>query len=80
MRFFLFSKLSQHNLLVCAAGTHFCVCLILLVVSMLVSMTLTRLAKEGAIKFCCCANRLCRRGAVSQAETVDEGEQHFYFY
>ncbi|XP_037649315.1 5-hydroxytryptamine receptor 3A-like isoform X1 [Sebastes umbrosus] len=33
--------------------THFCVCLVLLVLSMLVSMVLTRLAKDGRLNFCC---------------------------
>ncbi|XP_029997193.1 5-hydroxytryptamine receptor 3A-like [Sphaeramia orbicularis] len=33
--------------------THFCICLVTLVVSMLVSMVLTRVAKEGGIMFCC---------------------------
>ncbi|XP_077414613.1 5-hydroxytryptamine receptor 3A-like isoform X2 [Vanacampus margaritifer] len=34
---------------------HFCVCLVLLVVSMLVSMVLTRVAKDGGLIFCCFA-------------------------
>ncbi|KAM9843959.1 5-hydroxytryptamine receptor 3A-like [Aulostomus maculatus] len=33
--------------------THFCVCLVLLVFSMLVSMVLTRMAKDGKLNFCC---------------------------
>ncbi|TKS92011.1 5-hydroxytryptamine receptor 3A [Collichthys lucidus] len=33
--------------------THFCVCLILLMLSMLVSLVLTRVAKDGGIIFCC---------------------------
>ncbi|XP_054615670.1 5-hydroxytryptamine receptor 3A-like isoform X2 [Dunckerocampus dactyliophorus] len=36
---------------------HFCVCLVMLVISMLVSMVLTRVARDGGIIFCC-----CRRG------------------
>lgn len=58
---------------VCAAGTHFCVCLILLVLSMLVSMVLTRLAKDGSIIFCCCT-----KGSVpgNKAEKEDEGEEY----
>ncbi|XP_070780086.1 5-hydroxytryptamine receptor 3A-like [Enoplosus armatus] len=35
--------------------THFCICLVLLVLSMLVSMVLTRLAKDGSLIFCCCS-------------------------
>lgn len=34
--------------------THFCVCLILLVLSMLVSMLLTRVAHDGSLTMCCC--------------------------
>nr|XP_057905412.1 5-hydroxytryptamine receptor 3A-like [Doryrhamphus excisus] len=33
---------------------HFCVCLVMLVVSMLVSMVLTHVARNGGIVFCCC--------------------------
>ncbi|XP_057672968.1 5-hydroxytryptamine receptor 3A-like [Corythoichthys intestinalis] len=33
--------------------THFCVCLVMLVVSMLVSMVLTRVAQDGGLIFCC---------------------------
>uniref|UniRef100_A0A8D3B6K1 5-hydroxytryptamine receptor 3A-like n=1 Tax=Scophthalmus maximus TaxID=52904 RepID=A0A8D3B6K1_SCOMX len=35
--------------------THFCVCLVLLVLSMLVSLVLTRVAKDGGIILCCCS-------------------------
>ncbi|XP_040918608.1 5-hydroxytryptamine receptor 3A-like [Toxotes jaculatrix] len=33
--------------------THFCVCLVLLMLSMLVSLVLTRVAKDGSLIFCC---------------------------
>ncbi|KAM3598439.1 uncharacterized protein V6R79_018049 [Siganus canaliculatus] len=33
--------------------THFCVCLVLMVLSMLVSLVLTRLATDGSFIFCC---------------------------
>ncbi|KAE8283248.1 5-hydroxytryptamine receptor 3A [Larimichthys crocea] len=33
--------------------THFCICLIILMLSMLVSLVLTRVAKDGGIIFCC---------------------------
>ncbi|KAK1877775.1 5-hydroxytryptamine receptor 3A [Dissostichus eleginoides] len=33
--------------------THFCICLVFLVFSMLVSLVLTRLAKDGSLIFCC---------------------------
>ncbi|XP_010768049.1 5-hydroxytryptamine receptor 3A-like isoform X2 [Notothenia coriiceps] len=33
--------------------THFCICLVLLVFSMLVSLVLTRLARDGGLIFCC---------------------------
>ncbi|XP_061604719.1 5-hydroxytryptamine receptor 3A-like isoform X2 [Phyllopteryx taeniolatus] len=36
---------------------HFCVCLVMLVVSMLVSMVLTRVAKDGGLIFCCSSRR-----------------------
>ncbi|KAM9346647.1 5-hydroxytryptamine receptor 3A-like [Symphorus nematophorus] len=36
--------------------THFCICLVFLVLSMLVSLVLTRLAKDGSLIFCCCAD------------------------
>ncbi|XP_019752906.1 5-hydroxytryptamine receptor 3A-like [Hippocampus comes] len=36
---------------------HFCVCLVMLVVSMLVSMVLTRVAKDGGLFFCCFSRR-----------------------
>nr|XP_033501210.1 5-hydroxytryptamine receptor 3C-like [Epinephelus lanceolatus] len=35
--------------------THFCICLVLLVVSMLASMVMTRLAKDGSLILCCCS-------------------------
>ncbi|XP_075880452.1 5-hydroxytryptamine receptor 3A-like [Nelusetta ayraudi] len=47
--------------------THFCICLIFLVASMLLSMIVTRMAKEGGIMFCCCT-----KVTEFQAETVDE--------
>ncbi|CAJ1075123.1 -hydroxytryptamine receptor 3A-like [Xyrichtys novacula] len=37
--------------------THFCICLILLVLSMLVSMILTGMAKNGSLIFCCWPKR-----------------------
>ncbi|XP_077374819.1 5-hydroxytryptamine receptor 3A-like [Festucalex cinctus] len=48
---------------------HFCVCLVMLVVSMLVSMVLTRVAKDGGLIFCCSA-----RGAkpASKQRRADE--------
>ncbi|XP_051243898.1 5-hydroxytryptamine receptor 3A-like isoform X1 [Dicentrarchus labrax] len=50
--------------------THFCVCLVLLVLSMLVSLVLTRLAKDGSIIFSCCT-----KGPVPKKEEENEDEE-----
>ncbi|XP_029945097.1 5-hydroxytryptamine receptor 3A-like [Salarias fasciatus] len=54
---------------------HFCVCLVLLVVSMLVSMLLTRVANEGCLFFCCCfkmpTSKAKKDKTVSEETTPD---------
>ncbi|XP_020789619.2 5-hydroxytryptamine receptor 3A-like [Boleophthalmus pectinirostris] len=56
---------------------HFCVCLITLVFSMLVSMVLTRVAKEGGIIFCCFSKRFQKENAGMK----DEGKNNtLYLY
>ncbi|CAG5897839.1 unnamed protein product [Menidia menidia] len=49
---------------------HFCVCLILLVLSMLVSMVLTRVAQDGWPSFSCCS----KSSAPTNTETKKEKE------
>ncbi|XP_029292856.1 5-hydroxytryptamine receptor 3A-like [Cottoperca gobio] len=49
--------------------SHFCVCLVLLVLSMLVSMVLTRLAKDGSFIFCC-----CNKGLVPETTADNDDE------
>ncbi|XP_061702466.1 5-hydroxytryptamine receptor 3A-like [Syngnathoides biaculeatus] len=68
---------------------HFCVCLVMLVVSMLVSMVLTRVAKDGGLVFCCSSGRAATahkpRGAdreikagvsVIQLDNSEDGRMH----
>ncbi|XP_054463288.1 5-hydroxytryptamine receptor 3A-like [Anoplopoma fimbria] len=53
--------------------THFCVCLVFLVLSMLVSMVLTRLSTDGSLLFWCCS-----KGSVSEnmrKKDVEEDEE-----
>lgn len=52
---------------------HFCVCLIILVFSMLVSMVLTRVAKEGRLFFCCCSKWMSSKNSlVKDEDTVPD--------
>ncbi|XP_042361592.1 5-hydroxytryptamine receptor 3A-like [Plectropomus leopardus] len=52
---------------------HFCVCLVLLVLSMLVSMVLTRLAKDGSFIFSCCSKHSVQ-GKTGKKEKTDDEE------
>nr|XP_046271508.1 5-hydroxytryptamine receptor 3A-like [Scatophagus argus] len=52
--------------------THFCVCLVLLVLSMLVSMVLTRLASDGTFLFCCTKGLLPENKRKKREEKEDE--------
>ncbi|XP_060946765.1 5-hydroxytryptamine receptor 3A-like [Limanda limanda] len=52
--------------------THFCVCLVLLVLSMLVSMILTRVAKDGGFIFCCCPKRSGPKNKVNKDDEEDD--------
>lgn len=61
--------------LVCAAGTHFCICLVFLVLSMLVSIILTRLAKDGRLIFCCWSKGSVPETTGNVEEKEDEGEE-----
>ncbi|XP_077590298.1 5-hydroxytryptamine receptor 3A-like isoform X2 [Stigmatopora nigra] len=68
--------------------THFCVCLVMLVVSMLVSMVLTRVAQDGGLVFCCFPRRpqtaIERKGDdqdggdISVIRIADSGENQMY--
>ncbi|XP_077475016.1 5-hydroxytryptamine receptor 3A-like isoform X2 [Stigmatopora argus] len=69
--------------------THFCVCLVLLVVSMLVSMVLTRVAQDGGLVFCCFPKRAQAAnegkgddqevgGDISVVRIDDSGENQMY--
>uniref|UniRef100_A0AAV2KGM4 5-hydroxytryptamine receptor 3A-like n=1 Tax=Knipowitschia caucasica TaxID=637954 RepID=A0AAV2KGM4_KNICA len=52
---------------------HFCVCLVILVLSMLVSMILTRVAKEGGLIFCCCSKWITpKKDEVMDEETTPD--------
>ncbi|CAB1451304.1 unnamed protein product [Pleuronectes platessa] len=52
--------------------THFCVCLVLLVLSMLVSLVLTRVAKDGGFIFCCCPKRSGPKKQVNKDDEEDD--------
>ncbi|XP_017280905.1 zinc-activated ligand-gated ion channel-like [Kryptolebias marmoratus] len=52
--------------------THFCICLILLVLSMLVSMMLTGVAKDGLLIFNCFSKCSARRDKGNSDENKDE--------
>ncbi|XP_041813361.1 5-hydroxytryptamine receptor 3A-like [Chelmon rostratus] len=52
--------------------THFCVCLVLMVLSMLVSLVLTRVAKDGGLIFCCCSKESTPENAAKKDEKEDE--------
>ncbi|XP_071329643.1 5-hydroxytryptamine receptor 3A-like [Trachinotus anak] len=51
---------------------HFCICLVLLVLSMLVSLVLTRVAKDGSLISCCWSKRSMRKKAGNKEEKEDE--------
>ncbi|XP_037113139.1 uncharacterized protein LOC119126125 isoform X1 [Syngnathus acus] len=53
---------------------HFCVCLVLLVVSMLVSMVLTRVAKDGGLIFCCSSGRAKAGDGQRRADQDDKAD------
>ncbi|KAF0032757.1 hypothetical protein F2P81_015047 [Scophthalmus maximus] len=55
--------------------THFCVCLVLLVLSMLVSLVLTRVAKDGGIILCCCSKLAGPKKTGDGEDKEDEGEE-----
>ncbi|XP_050930050.1 5-hydroxytryptamine receptor 3A [Lates calcarifer] len=50
---------------------HFCICLVLLVLSMLVSLVLTRVAKDG-LNFCCCSKMPSPKKAGNKEDKEDE--------
>lgn len=52
---------------------HFCVCLIMLVFSMLVSLVFTRVSKEGGLIFCCCSKSKPSKNALKDEETGPVG-------
>ncbi|XP_039980171.1 5-hydroxytryptamine receptor 3A-like [Xiphias gladius] len=52
--------------------THFCVCLVLLVLSMLVSLVLTRLAKDGSFIFCCWSKGPVAKSTGNEEEKENE--------
>nr|XP_019949792.1 PREDICTED: 5-hydroxytryptamine receptor 3A-like [Paralichthys olivaceus] len=52
--------------------THFCVCLVLLVLSMLVSLVLTRVAKDGSLIFCCCPKRSGPKNTGNKEDREDD--------
>ncbi|XP_035037521.2 5-hydroxytryptamine receptor 3A [Hippoglossus stenolepis] len=52
--------------------THFCVCLVLLVLSMLVSLVLTRVAKDGGFIFCCCPKRSGPKNTGNKDDEEDD--------
>ncbi|XP_058510391.1 5-hydroxytryptamine receptor 3A-like [Solea solea] len=51
---------------------HFCICLVLMVLSMLVSLVLTRVAKDGGIRLCCFSKKVEPKTARSMEDNVDE--------
>ncbi|XP_030591151.1 5-hydroxytryptamine receptor 3A-like [Archocentrus centrarchus] len=51
---------------------HFCVCLIFLIMSMLVSMLTTRISQEGHLDFCCWSIRSARKITGNKEEMKDE--------
>ncbi|KAM9783499.1 5-hydroxytryptamine receptor 3A-like isoform X2 [Syngnathus typhle] len=53
---------------------HFCVCLVLLVVSMLVSMVLTRVAMDGGLIFCCSSGRAKAGDGQRRADQDDKAD------
>ncbi|XP_049600671.1 uncharacterized protein [Syngnathus scovelli] len=53
---------------------HFCVCLVLLVVSMLVSMVLTRVANDGGLIFCCSSGRAKAGDGQRRADQDDKAD------
>ncbi|XP_028311600.1 5-hydroxytryptamine receptor 3A-like isoform X1 [Gouania willdenowi] len=55
--------------------THFCVCLVLLVVSMLASMLLTGVAHNGGFIACCRSKDKSQKNNKKQTEEEDEGEK-----
>lgn len=65
----------SHQMFVCAAGPHFCICLVLLVMSMLLSMVLTRIAKDGTFIFCSCTKWSVLGNTAKKREEEDEGEE-----
>ncbi|XP_028311554.1 5-hydroxytryptamine receptor 3A-like [Gouania willdenowi] len=54
---------------------HFCVCLVLLVVSMLASMLLTGVAHNGGFIACCRSKNKSQKNNKKQTEEEDEGEK-----
>ncbi|XP_051797468.1 5-hydroxytryptamine receptor 3A-like [Acanthochromis polyacanthus] len=52
--------------------THFCICLIILVVSMLVSLVLTRAAQDGGLILCCCSKRPGTKNTRSKEQKQSE--------
>ncbi|XP_076608338.1 5-hydroxytryptamine receptor 3A-like [Chaetodon auriga] len=52
--------------------THFCICLVLMVFSMLVSLLLTRVAKDGSLMLCCCRKGSTPENTASKEEKEDE--------
>ncbi|XP_036945155.1 5-hydroxytryptamine receptor 3B-like [Acanthopagrus latus] len=52
--------------------THFCICLVFLVFSMLVSMVLTGIATEGSILSLCCTKRSAPKRTANEEEKADE--------
>ncbi|XP_024920453.1 5-hydroxytryptamine receptor 3A-like isoform X2 [Cynoglossus semilaevis] len=50
---------------------HFCICLVLLFLSMLVSLVLTRVAKEGSIIFCCCPKKNATKSTGNKKEDTE---------
>ncbi|KAM6965861.1 5-hydroxytryptamine receptor 3A-like [Tautogolabrus adspersus] len=54
--------------------THFCICLVFLVFSMLVSMILTGLANNGSLIFCCRSKKDSRQGNTGSKEEKEDEE------
>ncbi|XP_041634497.1 5-hydroxytryptamine receptor 3A-like [Cheilinus undulatus] len=54
--------------------THFCICLVFLVFSMLVSMVLTGLAGTGSLVFCCWPKKGSRQGDSGSSEEREDEE------
>lgn len=59
------------------SGVHFCVCLVLLVMSMLVSMVLTRVAEDGLHTLCSFSKSSAQKDKGNREELKDEGERGF---